>query len=158
MPKVAYRDVRGRRVLPRYGEAFSDEGRVVGIISERDYARKVILMGKSSVKTPVSDIMTRDVIYIEEDAQVNECMALMTAKKVRHLPVLDDDELVGMISVGDLVKTIIDDQTFVIDQLERYIKGEAPGALYTNAVTTRLLPRVCYRAPATARLLPQSAY
>jgi CBS domain-containing protein len=108
----------------------SDEGKVVGIISERDYARKVILMGKSSVKTPVSEIMTRDVIYVEEDAQVDECMALMTAKKVRHLPVLKEDQLIGMISVGDLVKKIIDDQTFVIEQLERYIKGEAAGVKY----------------------------
>ena len=108
----------------------SDEGRLVGIISERDYARKVILMGKSSVKTPVSEIMTRDVIYVEEDAQVDECMALMTAKRVRHLPVLADHELIGMISVGDLVKTIIDQQSFVIEQLERYIKGEAAGVSY----------------------------
>lgn len=108
----------------------SDEGKVVGIISERDYARKVILMGKSSVKTPVSEIMTRDVIYVEEDAQVDECMALMTAKKVRHLPVLKEDKLIGMISVGDLVNKIIDDQTFVIEQLERYIKGEAAGVKY----------------------------
>jgi len=108
----------------------SDEGKVVGIISERDYARKVILKGKSSVKTPVSEIMTQDVIYIEEDAQVDECMALMTAKKIRHLPVLKEDKLIGMISVGDLVKKIIDDQTFVIEQLERYIKGEATGVRY----------------------------
>lgn len=105
----------------------NDGGELVGIISERDYARKVILKGRSSRDTRVSDIMTTDVIYVEEDARVEGCMALMTAKKVRHLPVLRDGRLVGIISVGDLVKAIIGEQSFVIEQLERYIRGESTG-------------------------------
>lgn len=105
----------------------NDTGELVGIISERDYARKVILNGRSSHDTKVSEIMTRDVIYVDEDAKVEECMALMTAKKVRHLPVLRDEALVGIISLGDLVKSIIGEQSFVIEQLERYIRGEATG-------------------------------
>jgi len=104
-----------------------DNGRLVGIISERDYARKVILNGRSSTDTTVAEIMTRDVVYVDEEARVEECMALMTAKTVRHLPVLRDDDLVGVISVGDLVKSIIGEQSFVIEQLERYIRGEAKG-------------------------------
>ncbi|MCH8257869.1 MAG: CBS domain-containing protein [Proteobacteria bacterium] len=105
----------------------SDEGAVVGIISERDYARNIILQGKSSKTTQVSEIMTRNVVYIEPDCRVDEAMALMTAKRVRHLPVMTDESLVGMISVGDLVKSIIDEQSHVIEQLERYIKGETAG-------------------------------
>jgi len=105
----------------------SDEGAVVGIISERDYARNIILQGKSSKSTQVSEIMTRNVVYIEPDCRVDEAMALMTAKRVRHLPVMTDESLVGMISVGDLVKSIIDEQSHVIEQLERYIKGETAG-------------------------------
>jgi len=104
-----------------------DTGRLVGIISERDYARKIILKGRSSRQTSVSEIMTRRVIYVDEDARLEECMALMTAKKVRHLPVLRNDDLVGIVSVGDLVKSIIDEQSFVIEQLERYIRGETVG-------------------------------
>ena len=105
----------------------SDEGAVVGIISERDYARNIILQGKSSKTTQVSEIMTRNVVYIEPDCRVDEAMALMTTKRVRHLPVMTDESLVGMISVGDLVKSIIDEQSHVIEQLERYIKGETAG-------------------------------
>lgn len=108
----------------------SDEGKLIGIISERDYARKVILQGKSSKSTRVSEIMTRSVIYIEPSSRVDEAMALMTAKRVRHLPVLVDEELVGMISVGDLVKSKIEEQSFVIEQLERYIKGETAGVTH----------------------------
>ena len=106
----------------------SDEGQLIGIISERDYARKVILQGKSSKNTKVSEIMTREVIYIDPENRVEECMALMTAKRVRHLPVLQGGKLVGMVSVGDLVKSIIDQQSIAIDQLERYIKGDIAGA------------------------------
>ena len=108
----------------------SDSGQLTGIISERDYARKVILRGKSSKETSVAEIMTRDVVYVHEDFSIEECMALMTAKRVRHLPVLTDGTLTGMISVGDLVKSIIDEQSFVISQLERYIRGETPGVNY----------------------------
>jgi CBS domain-containing protein len=106
----------------------SDAGQLVGIISERDYARKVILQGKSSKDTMVSEIMTREVIYVDPENRVEECMALMTAKRVRHLPVLQDEKLVGMISVGDLVKSILDEQSTTIDQLERYIRGGVAGA------------------------------
>jgi CBS domain-containing protein len=106
----------------------SDAGQLVGIISERDYARKVILQGKSSKDTMVSEIMTREVIYVDPENRVEECMALMTAKRVRHLPVLQDEKLVGMVSVGDLVKSILDQQSTTIDQLERYIRGDITGA------------------------------
>ncbi len=106
----------------------SDQGQLVGIISERDYARKVILKGKSSQDIQVSEIMTHDPVCVDPDNKVSECMSLMTEKRIRHLPVLDADRnLIGMISVGDLVKSIITEQSEVIDHLERYIKGEATG-------------------------------
>lgn len=96
---------------------------LVGILSERDYARKVILKGKSSKKTPVVDIMTRDVLFARPDQNVEECMALMTEKHIRHLPIMEGKKVVGMISIGDLVKTIIAEQKFTIEQLEHYISG-----------------------------------
>ncbi len=102
----------------------SDTGDLVGIISERDYARKVILEGKSSQSTSVAEIMTRELISIDPHCSINDAMALMTNNRVRHLPVLEENCLVGVVSVGDLVKCIIDEQTVVIDHLERYIKGE----------------------------------
>ncbi len=98
------------------------DGKPVGIVSERDYARKVILKGKSSRETPVGDIMTREVIYAHPDMTVEEGLALMTAKRIRHLPVREDDELRGIVSIGDLVKAIIEEQQFLIEQLENYIK------------------------------------
>ena len=97
--------------------------RLVGILSERDYARKVILKGKSSKKTPVADIMTKDVLFARPEQNVEECMAVMTEKHIRHLPVMDGRQVVGMISIGDLVKTIIAEQKFTIEQLEHYISG-----------------------------------
>jgi len=96
---------------------------VVGIVTERDYARKVILQGRSSRKAPVSEIMTSPVICTHPERTAEECMAIMTDKRVRHLPVLDEGALVGMISIGDLVKSIIDHQQFMIEQLESYISG-----------------------------------
>ena len=96
---------------------------VKGIISERDYARKVILKGKSSHQTLVREIMTTRVVYARSDQNVDECMALMTDKRVRHLPVFEDTKFVGIISIGDLVKAIIAEQQFVIEQLEQYISG-----------------------------------
>jgi CBS domain-containing protein len=99
----------------------ADGDKPVGIISERDYARKVILKGKSSQETPIRDIMTTDVVCTRLDQTVEECMALMTEKRIRHLPVLDGEQLVGIISIGDLVKTIIAEQQFMIEQLEHYI-------------------------------------
>jgi CBS domain-containing protein len=96
--------------------------RVVGIISERDYARKVILQGRSSRSTQVKEIMTSQVLYAQPDQNIEECMAVMTGKRVRHLPVMEEGKVVGVISIGDLVKSIITEQKFIIEQLERYIK------------------------------------
>ena len=100
-----------------------DGSKLVGVISERDYARKVILKGKSSKTTPVKEIMTRKVIYVTPDQTIEECMALMTAKRVRHLPVLDGKKLIGMISIGDVVRATISKKEFIIEQLAKYIHG-----------------------------------
>lgn len=97
---------------------------VVGLITERDYARKVILMSRSSKETPVRDIMTTPVMYVRPDQTSEECMVLMTKNRVRHLPVMDDGTLIGIISIGDLVKDVISEQKFVIEQLEHYIAGQ----------------------------------
>ena len=94
-----------------------------GSVTERDYARKVIIKGRSSKTTQVADIMTVDVITASSDMTVNKCMEMMTEKRCRHLPVIDDGELVGMISIGDLVQAIIADQKEEIEQLEHYIAG-----------------------------------
>ena len=94
---------------------------LVGVLSERDYARKVELQGRSSRGTKIKDIMTSRVVYARPEQTVEECMALMTDKHIRHLPVMDGDELLGVISIGDLVKAIIDEQQHVIEQLEKYI-------------------------------------
>lgn len=103
--------------------AVVDEGRLVGIISERDYARKVILQGKSSRDTPVEDIMTRDLVTVSPEQQVENCMTLMTERRIRHLPVVDGDRLTGVISIGDVVKWVISDRESLIRQLEGYITG-----------------------------------
>ena len=100
-----------------------EDDRPVGIFTERDYARNVVLKGKSSPTTPVRDIMTTRVIFVKPEQTVDECMAIMTDKHIRHLPVLDGEKLVGMISIGDLVKSIIEDQKFTIEQLEQFIQG-----------------------------------
>ena len=93
----------------------------VGIFTERDYARNVYLKGKSSLDTAVRDVMVSPVICVKPDQTVDECMALMTAKRFRHLPIMDGDELVGMVSIGDLVKSVIAEQQFTIEQMEQYI-------------------------------------
>lgn len=100
-----------------------DAGQVVGILSERDYARKVVLHNRSSRDTAVRDIMTERVAYVQPGQTAEECMALMTDKRIRHLPVLDGERLVGVISIGDVVKCMIDERTFTIEQLEHYIVG-----------------------------------
>ncbi len=100
-----------------------DGGQLVGIISERDYARKVILKGKSSLKTPVREIMTQAVVFVRPGQTVEECMALMTEKRVRHLPVIAEGQVVGVVSIGDAVKASIDAKDFMIKQLENYITG-----------------------------------
>ena len=99
------------------------EGKLAGIVSERDYARKVILQGRSSKETHVWEIMTRDVITVSPDRSVEECMRIITDHRVRHLPVLDGVELVGMISIGDLVRAIIAEQAETIGHLHAYIGG-----------------------------------
>jgi signal-transduction protein with cAMP-binding, CBS, and nucleotidyltransferase domain len=97
--------------------------KLAGIVSERDYARKVILQGRSSRTTQVSEIMTSRVAYAELDQNIEECMAVMTDKRIRHLPVIEAGRVIGVISIGDLVKSIIAEQKFIIEQLERYING-----------------------------------
>ena len=100
-----------------------DGGALVGVISERDYARKVILRGRSSKDTAVKEIMTARVIYARPDQTVEDCMALMTEKRIRHLPIVDGEDLLGVVSIGDLVKSMLAEQQFVIEQLEQYISG-----------------------------------
>ena len=100
-----------------------DNDVLAGIVTERDYSRKVYLVGKSSPKTKVKEIMSARVICVRPEQTVNECMAIMTDKKIRHLPVIEKNQVIGMVSIGDLVKHVISDQQFVIDQLEHYISG-----------------------------------
>lgn len=100
---------------------------VKGIFSERDYARKVILKGKSSKDLKVSDIMTTDVLFVTPKNTVEDCMALMTEKRIRHLPVLENKKLTGLVSIGDIVKQIISDHKFTIKELEKYISGDISG-------------------------------
>jgi CBS domain-containing protein len=101
--------------------AVMESGRLMGMISERDYARKVILHGKSSQDVPVRDIMTADVITISPDETIEQCMALVTQRRIRHLPVCEGEKLIGLVSIGDLVKEVIADQEQTIKQLESYI-------------------------------------
>ncbi|MBI1397364.1 MAG: CBS domain-containing protein [Betaproteobacteria bacterium] len=104
------------------GAVIVQEGdRLVGILSERDYARKVVLLGKASRDTAVRDIMTQKVVCVRPTATIAECMALMTDKRVRHLPVLRDKHVIGVVSIGDVVKETIAEQQFIISQLEQYI-------------------------------------
>ncbi len=100
-----------------------DGEKLVGIFSERDYARKVILYGKASKETPVRAIMSDKVLYVTPEQTVDECMAIMTEKHFRHLPVLEDGKVIGIVSIGDVVKETICAQQFIIEQMEKYITG-----------------------------------
>lgn len=100
-----------------------ENDRIAGIISERDYARKVVLAGKTSLETKVSDIMSSNVISTSPEQTVDDAMAVMTNSGIRHLPVVQQDQLIGLVSIGDLVKAVISSQQIIIQQLESYIKG-----------------------------------
>jgi len=115
LQKMAEEDVGALVVL--------ENGELVGLLSERDYARKVILHGKSSKEIRVGDIMIRRVVCVGSQQTMDACMALMTKNRVRHLPVLENEQLAGVISIGDVVNAIIEDQQFTIEQLEHYIRG-----------------------------------
>ena len=101
-----------------------ERGQVVGIVSERDFARKILLMARSTKDTPLSEIMSSRVMYVQPGHTAQECMALMTENRLRHLPVMDDGRLIGLVSIGDLVKATISEQQFIIEQLEHYISGQ----------------------------------
>ena len=115
LAKMAEKDVGSLAVM--------DGEKLVGIITERHYSRNVILKGKRSATTFVKDIMEQNVVHVRPDQSVELCMALMTEKRVRHLPVVEGDKVIGIVSIGDLLKTIISKQKFVIDELEHYIHG-----------------------------------
>ena len=100
-----------------------EEEKLVGIFSERDYARKVILKGKSSKNTPVGELMTKKVFYIDPQKTISDCMAMMTAKRIRHVPVIEDEKVIGIITIGDVVNQIITEQEVTIHHLESYITG-----------------------------------
>ena len=97
--------------------------KLTGIFSERDYARKVILKGKSSKETPVGELMTKKVFYIDPQKTTNDCMAMMTAKRIRHVPVIEDNQVMGIVTIGDVVNQIISEQEVTINHLENYITG-----------------------------------
>jgi len=100
------------------------DAKVIGIVTERDYARKMVLLSRSSRETAVREIMTSEVLYVRPERTSHECMALMTDSRVRHLPVMDGEKLLGLISIGDLVKDIISEQQFIIEQFQHYISGD----------------------------------
>jgi CBS domain-containing protein len=115
LAKMAEKDIGSLIVM--------DREKLIGIVTERHYSRNVILKGKTSPTTLVREIMERNVVHVRPDQSVEVCMALMTEKRVRHLPVLEGDKVMGIVSIGDLLKSIISKQKFVIDELEHYIHG-----------------------------------
>ncbi len=115
LTKMAHKDVGALTVM--------EGNQLAGIISERDYPRKVILQGKTSRNTLVREIMSSPVICVKPQQTVEECMALLTGRRIRHLPVIEGDRVIGMVSIGDLVKSIISEQQFIIEQFENYISG-----------------------------------
>lgn len=100
------------------------DGKIVGIVSERDIVRKVDVLAKTSAETLVREIMTERVLYVKPEQTLDDCMALMTEKRIRHLPVIENDRLLGVISIGDVLREVIHEQKFMIDQLEHYIRGQ----------------------------------
>lgn len=121
-PEASVYDAIAKMAQEEVGALVVLEGEsLIGVVSERDYARKVVLQGRSSRDTKIKDIMTTRVAYARPDQSVEDCMAMMTEKRIRHLPVMDGDKLLGVISIGDLVKFIIEEQKHVIEQLEQYI-------------------------------------
>ncbi|HMB73368.1 MAG TPA: CBS domain-containing protein [Gammaproteobacteria bacterium] len=114
------------RVMAEYdigGVLVIDDDKLVGILTERDYARRVVLLGRASRDSAVADVMTSHVCCVSPDRTVNECMALMTDKRIRHLPVLEHKQVIGVVSIGDVVKSTIAEQEFEIAQLQSYIAG-----------------------------------
>ena len=123
-PSASVLDALKSMAQLRLGALLVMEGKdIVGILTERDYARKIALMGRTSLTTLVSDVMTTAVMYVQPTQSSEECMALMTQNRLRHLPVVDDGMVIGMISIGDLVKDIISEQQFIIEQMKHYISG-----------------------------------
>lgn len=123
-PSASVLDALKSMAQLRIGALLVMEGKdIVGILTERDYARKIALMGRTSLTTLVSDVMTTAVMYVQPTQSSEECMALMTQNRLRHLPVVDEGVVVGMISIGDLVKDIISEQQFIIEQMKHYISG-----------------------------------
>jgi len=104
----------------------TDRGDIVGIVTERDYLRRVTLEGRTDKDTPVGEIMTAPLVVVTPETEIDECMAVMTDRRIRHLPVVEDGEVVGVVSIGDLVKWIISEQEETIQQLEHYITGKYP--------------------------------
>ena len=128
-PSASVLDALKSMAQLRIGALLVMEGQtIVGILTERDYARKIALMGRTSLTTLVSDVMTTAVMYVQPTQSSEECMALMTQNRLRHLPVVDDGMVIGMISIGDLVKDIISEQQFFIEQMKHYISGSAGSA------------------------------
>ena len=124
-PTASVLDAVKRMAEKNIGALLVVEGeRVIGIVSERDYARKIVLLARSSKDTLLREIMSAPVMYVRPDQSSEECMALMTENRLRHLPVMDRGQLIGLVSIGDLVKATISEQQFIIEQLEHYISGQ----------------------------------